>query len=83
MAKKEVTVRVVPLSGSPVEHTVPFKSGMTVAQALESAGVSAERKDISVQAGPGQRLKAGDVVVTTDRVTAGSQVTATERPQGS
>ncbi|PJE77292.1 hypothetical protein COV05_00075 [Candidatus Uhrbacteria bacterium CG10_big_fil_rev_8_21_14_0_10_48_16] len=84
MSKKEITVRIVPLSGSPVDKKVAFKTGMTVAQALESAGVSPERKDISVQAEPGQELKPGDTVVATDRkVTAGSQVTARERPQGS
>lgn len=84
MAKKEITVRIVPLSGSPVETKVAFKAGMTVAQALESAGVSPERKDISVEAGPDQKLKAGDTIVATDsKVTAGSQVTARERPQGS
>jgi len=83
MADKTITVRVVPLSGELTQHTVPFKRGMTIQHALEAAGVSSERKDISVETAPGQKLKAGDTVVVTDKVQAGTQVTVRERPQGS
>ncbi len=83
MAEKSVTVRVVPLSGSPTEVTVPFKRGMTVALALQAAGVSSEQRDISIEATPGQALNPGEVLVATERLAAGSQVTVRERPQGS
>ncbi|NQV89819.1 hypothetical protein HQ487_00255 [Candidatus Uhrbacteria bacterium] len=78
-----VTVRVVPLSGTPTEVTVPFKKGMTVNSALTAAGVSSDKRDLSVEAAPGQTLKSGQTVVVTDKVKAGGQVTVRERPQGS
>lgn len=81
---KFVTVRVVPLSGTPTEHTVAYLRGMTVEEALQAAGVSSERKDVSIQASLGKSLQAGDTVVAAEtHVEAGSQVTVTERPQGS
>lgn len=86
MAEKTVTVRVVPLSGDATEHTVPYTKGMTVAQAMTSAGVAPQGKDVSVETAAGATLKPGDSVMVTDKrkvVKAGQQVTVRERPQGS
>ena len=84
MAKNTITVQVASLTGKPTTHVVNFKKGMTVAQALAAAGISAEGKDLSVQSKPGRRLEPGATVVVAQRkLAAGQGVTVTERPQGS
>ncbi len=69
------TLKVVPTQGSTTESTIALaKGGTTVADALKAAGVSAERKNLSVNGKPAeqsQKLKAGDTL------------TVEERPQGS
>lgn len=74
-AKNAATLKVVPTQGSSTESSIALaKGGTTVEDALKAAGVSAERKNLSVNGKPAelsQKLKAGDAL------------TVEERPQGS
>ncbi|MEY4744532.1 MAG: hypothetical protein RL272_477 [Candidatus Parcubacteria bacterium] len=74
-SKNTATLKVVPTQGSSTETSVTLaKGGTTAADALKAAGVSAERKNLSVGGKPvelSRRLNPGDVL------------TVEERPQGS
>lgn len=77
MAKVKVTVKVVPVSGEPVIKEVDHEAGMTVAQALQAAGIDPSEKNITLQ----------DVVAVDElnghRLKPGAVVTVTQRPRGS
>lgn len=72
---KTATVKVVPTQGSSTESsfTLP-KGGATVGDALKAAGVSAERKNLSI---------GGKSVSASDPIKAGDTLQVEERPQGS
>lgn len=80
---KSVTIHVIPLEGEPTKHTVELKNGMTVGEALASAGISPDRKDLSVTAQPGDKVQPGSTIVANERLRSGQELTVRERPQGS
>ncbi len=74
-SKNEATLKVVPTQGSSTESKIALaKGGTTVADALKAAGVSTERKNISVN---------GRSAELSQKLGAGDAVTVEERPQGS
>jgi hypothetical protein len=72
---KKATIRVVPTQGSTAESsfTIP-KGGATVGDALKAAGVSAEKKNLSI---------GSKSVDTATKLNAGDILQVEERPQGS
>ncbi|HTM67676.1 MAG TPA: hypothetical protein VL426_00095 [Candidatus Binatia bacterium] len=72
---KSATIKVVPTQGSSTESsfTIP-KGGATVGDALKAAGVSAERKNLSI---------GGKSVGADAPINAGDTLQVEERPQGS
>ena len=77
--KKQIHVVVVPTTGAPVTHSVDIvRTGtVSVEEVLASAGVSSEKKSLSV-------LRPTSVTVNpSDTVKPGETITVTERPQGS
>lgn len=77
--KRQIHVVVVPTTGAPVTKTVDIaRTGkVSVEEVLASAGVSSEKKSLSV-------LRPTSVTVgPDDTVNPGETITVTERPQGS
>ena len=72
---KTATIKVVPTSGSSTESSfsVP-KGGATVGDALKAAGITAEKKNLSI---------GGKSVGTDAPLKAGQTLQVEERPQGS
>lgn len=79
MADKQIKVLVVPITGDPVEHDVIVtgKGKATVEKVLAKAGVSSDRKSITVT------RPAAVTLGTSDTVEDGETITVTELPQGS
>jgi hypothetical protein len=74
-AKKTATVKVVPTQGKSTETEVTLaKGGTTVGDALKAAGISAERKNLSV---------GGASAALDQKLSPGDTLTVEERPQGS
>jgi sulfur carrier protein ThiS len=71
---KQATLKVVPIQGSSTESAIALGKGTTVQQALEAAGVSAERKNLSVN---------GKSAQLDQKLSPGDTLQVEERPQGS
>lgn len=72
--KAQVTVTTVPTQGDSSKETYALTKGATLGQVLQEAGISAAKKDLLVN---------GDPATTDTKLSAGDNVTVTERPQGS
>ncbi|MDO8492954.1 MAG: hypothetical protein Q7S19_00160 [bacterium] len=71
----EVQLEVVPTSGKPITKTVTIEASATLAEVLKEAGVSLDKKNLSVDGKP---------ATPETRVTSASKIVAVhERPQGS
>ncbi len=71
----QATVKVVPTQGRATESSVAVpKGGLTVGAALQAAGVSADRKNLSV---------GGQPATLDQKLSSGDTLTVEERPQGS
>ena len=87
MAK--VTVKMVPVDGEPVVKEVDRTANMTVAQALQAAGIDPTGKNITVSkpATGSEPVNDGEVITVeeagTRKLKAGESATVTERPRGS
>ena len=87
MAK--VTVKVVPVDGEPVVKEVEHTAGMTVAQALQAAGIDPTNKNITLSrvVTDSDPVGLGEVITVeeagTRKLKAGESATVTERPRGS
>ena len=74
-SQKSATIKVVPTQGSSTQTDVTLaKGGTTVGDALKSAGISAERKNLSV---------GGKSASLDQKLSPGDTLTVEERPQGS
>lgn len=83
MAKKTVSVEFVPTSGEVVTREVPFKQGMTAADAARIAGYDPAKLDLSeTQLGAGSRVRA-KATAADATIKPGARVRASERPAGS
>ena len=72
---KSATVKVVPTQGSSTETSFAIpKGGATVADALKAAGVTAEKKNLSV---------GGKSATLDQKLSPGDTLQVEERPQGS
>jgi hypothetical protein len=71
---KTATLKVTPVQGDSTETVVKVAKGATVGGALQQAGISVERKNVTVDGKPAD-LSAP--------LAAGQTVTVEERPQGS
>lgn len=79
MAEKKVKIVVVPITGDPVTHDVVVtgKGKATVQKALTQAGVSPDKKSITVVRPTAVTLD------LRDEIKDGETITVTELPQGS
>lgn len=71
---RKATLRVTPVKGEASDTEVKLTRGLTVGAALQAAGISTDRKNVTIDGKPadlGATLKAGAVV------------NVEERPQGS
>ncbi len=74
-SKNAATLKVVPTQGSSTESSIALaKGGTTVEDALKAAGVSSERKNLSVN---------GKAAALSQKLGPGDTLTVEERPQGS
>ncbi len=71
---KTATLKVTPVQGEATETAVQVAKGSTVGSALQQAGISTERKNVTVDGKPAD-LDAP--------LAAGQTVNVEERPQGS
>ncbi len=73
--QRQATVKVIPVQGSSTERSVDIpKGGLTAGDALKALGISAERKNLSIN---GKSAKADQ------KIAAGDTLQVEERPQGS
>lgn len=74
-SQKSATIKVVPTQGSSTESSFAIpKGGATVGEALQAAGISAERKNLSI---------GGKSASLDQKLSPGDTLTVEERPQGS